>query len=259
MISSKVRSFIAASTLFFLPQLSYAVATDINGALSDRGGAFALGNVDARSYDGPGFDAFQPFNSFVGSEILAINSFTGGALGSRHEFFLLSEVAHYDGYMIPGVGDEFGVLDSNNDFATILPKEFRPGDSAVITQGANEELTLALKSPEGMFSSVDGDNADGAAHLLGKRVEKAGTVFIQHADLYGGSLTFDLQVGDIVLFIEDLLLSGNMLYGGMDTDSDYNDLVVVMRSEPLPEPATLFLLGAAGLLGAGAKRRKAAL
>lgn len=216
---------------------------------------FVLGDVNDRSYDGPGFDAFKPFDAFTSSEVLSVNTFTGGDSAVKHELFLLSEVAYYDG-TIPGLGDTFGMLGAGGGYNEVIEAGFNPGDSASIVQGKDEEFTLAMKGPEGTFSSIDGDNADGAAHILGKEVTSAGTVFIEHANLHGASLFFDLQVGDIVLFIEDLLISGNKLFGGLPTDADYNDMVVVVRTTEVPEPATLMLLVPA--LCAASRRRKQA-
>lgn len=242
--------------IFFSVQQSYAVS--LNNATSSRD-TFTLGDPDARSFDGTGFDAFKPFESFVSGGLLSISAFTGGETGSLLEVFMLQEVTAYGGQNA-GFVDNFGVLNSSGDFVSILDSTTgNPGDSASILQGADEQFTFALKAPDAIFSSIDSDNPDGGAHILGAQITTAGTVTIDPANLFGASLTFDLQVGDIVLFIEDLLASGNSVnfipeFG----DFDYNDLVYVVRNTAteVPEPSTVCLMLAG--LGAlfGVRRRE---
>jgi len=251
---ARVGAFVVVSlAVFSLPSESFAVT--LGDATTVRAG-FSLPPVDDTSYDGPGFDAFKPYQSFTSSSFLEVGTFDGGTFGSNLDFFLLSEVAFYDG-QVAGLGDAFGLLDSNGNFSSVIDPAQNPGFSTTVVQGSDEEFTLALQSPEGLFSSIDEDNPDdGAPHFIAQEVTQAGQVTIQNANLLGATLTFNLQVGDIILYIEDLLARGNMLNNGIPSDFDYNDMVVVLRSEPIPEPATCLLLGAGLSSMAIARRRR---
>lgn len=252
--SSCLRILAVFSLLGILLSPEFSEATSLQDAISPRAN-FTLGNVDLNSYDGPGYDAFKPFSNFTDSTISSVSSFSGSQHGgSQVEFFLLSEVAYYDG-RVPGLGNSFGVLNANGDFVSVLGPGANPGAAKSLIQGDDEEFTFALNSPEGEFSSIDSDNEDKAPHILAMQVTKAGEVSIPNANLLGILHTFNLQVGDVVLFLEDLFYTGNMLQNGLPSDFDYNDMVVVVRSQPIPEPATMFLLGA-GLAVFGRKRAR---
>lgn len=266
MICSAVRKFaVGALAVVVTTSAVPADAATFYDFASSRG-SFSVSGVDGVSYDGRGFDAFTPFAGFTSNEVLRFSSFSGvsetvsgiSGGGSRIDFFLLSEVCYYDGNHVPGLGDEVGIVDqATGNFTPVLGALTNPGDSASIIVGQNETVSLALQSPEGLFTSVDADNPDGAAHLLGLQVTKAGTITIPNANLWGLSLTFELLVGDIIVFNEDLLTIGNFLQGGLPSDFDYNDVVYVIRHTAVPEPSTYLLLALALATIAYFKRREA--
>jgi len=92
-------------------------------------------------------------------------------------------------------------------------------------------------------------------------VEEAGAVVVPHANHAGTiSSSFDLEVGDLVIFMEDLLATGNVHLPGKNSDFDYQDAIVILRSDALPgteipEPASMLLLGI-GAGGALLRKRK---
>lgn len=207
-----------------------------------------IGKVDTVSYDGPGYNAFSPFAGGVNSQdVYKVDSFTGHDRGSHLEVFLLSEIAAFDGNHDPSIANQFGVLNSNGDFISLINSAVDdPLASASITQAPGEELTLALKSPEGLFSSIDADNPDKAMHILAKKVESDREIEVPSTTLQSTDpLKFSLLAGDIILFIEDMLIAGNEPLLGVPStsDFDYNDMVVVVRQVEVPEPATVLLFG----------------
>ncbi len=255
-----LRQLVVVATFFAVGVLNAAPASAVpfSAAASSRG-TFSISGVDSVSYDGRGFDAFQPFIGATSNDVLRFDKITGASGGSKLDFFLLSEVAAYDGVSIPGVGDSIGVIDSNNNFISALDPSTTPGAVGSLILADGQDYALGLQSPEGLFSGVDANNPDGGtAHLIGLQVTHDFLVFIQKANLWGMSLMFQLLEGDYIVFGEDLLTSGNMLEGGLAADFDYNDVVFVIRHTQIPEPGTLGLLAAALGLGAWRKRRKAA-
>ncbi len=239
---------------------SSAVAVPLSGSYDSRGSfVFPQGDVSQSSYDGASFNAFTSFSTFTTPDLLKLNSFTGQPLGSQLEVTLLSESAAFDGSLFPSYANKFGVLNSSSNFTTLLDSTTASaGSSATFTQGASESLTFALISPEGTFSSIDVNNPDGQAHILGKVVDKAGTFTISPTSLYNtAALTFNFEVGDIILFIEDMQAAGNVtnfIVPGI-WDADFNDMVVVIRQTALPEPSTVVFM-ALGLLALAYKKRK---
>lgn len=253
------RSLAVLSTILICGTAS---AASLDSSYDSRGAfSFPLGDVSVSSYDGPAFNAFSSFSTFTAPDLIKLNSFTGHPLGSQLEITLLSESACFDGTMFPTYANKFGVLNASGDFTSLIDsKTATSGASATLTQGASESLTFALMSPEGMFSTIDLNNSDSQAHILGKVVDKAGTYTIDPTNMFHNTpLTFDFQVGDIILFMEDMRSSGNVtnfIVPGL-WDADFNDMVVIIRQTALPEPTTaaLLLFGAPALI---ARRKRQA-
>jgi len=99
--------------------------------------------------------------------------------------------------------------------------------------------------------------------MLALQVDKDGTVNLPFSNVRGTNpVSFNLLSGDIILFIEDMRLSGNVSSGLVPfaSDFDYNDMIVVVRQSALasavPEPTSLLLLGSA-IFGLNRKRKAA--
>jgi hypothetical protein len=238
-----------------------ASAVPLSDATEVRSGFnFPNGAVNGSSYDGPGFDAFSSFASFTSPDLLKVNSFTGQPAGSQLEFTLLSEAAAFDG-TTTGYANRFGVINSQGDFTSVIDTAAASaGATGTLGQGAGESFKFALQSPEGLFTTEDSQNVDGAAHILAMKVNKSGDFTVDPTSLHGTSpLTFSFLEGDLILFIEDMKAIGNLtsFLVPESGDFDYNDMVVVVRqSSQVPEPATCLLLGSALLGAAGSRKRK---
>ncbi len=213
------------------------------------------------SYDGSGRDTVSLFKPFSDGQFYQLGTIASQSVDIRYSATLVSELSYFSGDHpdYQGVNsNKFGYKNVNGSYTSLIDSDNRnPITTSSYIQTAGQEFNFALKSPEGLFYSKDSLNPNGgSANILGLRVTTAGTVNIGESTLFGGGpLSFNLQVGDIVLFMEDMRLSGNqsVLFFG---DFDYNDMAVVLRSSEVPEPATLLLLGF-GALGGALRKKKA--
>ena len=285
--SNSRRSFlVAAAALFVMPASGYAIGFSESLVVREDVAALSTG-ADARSFDGLGFDLLADFSEFTSGELFQVDPFAPLSGSSSIEVTLLSEVCGFCGQE-PDFTDSFGLLGPDGEFVSIIDGgPAVAGDTASIEIEGDGEFTLALQSPQTILSAVDADNEDSSAHILAAVVENSGTAVIDNADLFGASLAFDLEVGDILIFVEDLLASGNTVpFVPEAGDFDFNDLVFVVRevalggtigaleegegetalpdlvdAEPgaateVPEPSTYLLL-LLGLFGFAARSRTA--
>ncbi|MCC6220411.1 MAG: PEP-CTERM sorting domain-containing protein [Deltaproteobacteria bacterium] len=228
---------------------SGVLAVSLDSATTVRSD-FSFGD---NSFDGPNFtpfgsdNLFQHFDPFTDGSLLEVDSFTGGELGQNLELFNLAELASFDGYA-PAMSNSFGFVDSSDNFLSLLNAGDNPGASAIYSQASGEELTFALQNSDGTLLSVDSRNEGNAVQMLGTWITEGGNLNVPISNLHGfsGAITFDLMVGDLVLFIEDLKPDANHPeFGVFGSDFDYNDFIVVVRGSPIPEPSTVVLFALA--------------
>lgn len=244
------------STIFVLGTVSNAAALPLTDAATVRP-SFTVGG---QSFDGNGSDSINAFDNFTSSDFLRFGTVTDNtASGTRYDIFFLAEVAFYDGNQLPGSANKFGKLTNGGagTFQTTLDSNTKnPGTGVAVsfTSNPGEQFDLAILSPEGkLFSADDNLNTNSAPHILGKVVTTAGTVTLQSVFTLNQMLSFNLLVGDLVLFFDDQSDNANTI-----ADLDYNDMVLVIRqttTATVPEPTSMLLLFS-GLGAAAIRRRK---
>lgn len=246
MNSKALTTLLVAVFIFFTSSIANAVSFTGETMF---GGSDLHTDVDERSYDAPEFNAFTPFDNVADiSNVLMLDSFFPDSGGTQLEVTMLSEAAGY------ADRNAFGIV-TNGGYNEVLSGSDTIGDSGtIVLDEGNGESKFAMNSPQGIFTTDNADNADGATHIVALEVTQSGSVFIENATLSGASFVYDLLVGDLVLFMEDLLVVGNV-NNLNPSDFDYNDMVVVVRQSEIPEPATAVLF-TIGVLGMGLRRRK---
>jgi hypothetical protein len=202
-----------------------------------------------RSYDGPGYNTINTASSVVPLNFMQYSSFDGGPAGTQYEIFFLSSVAAYKNQ------NEFGLLNDKGEFVSSVKGSSKLGTKTSYTQGASETLSFGFRSPESLFYADKEKNADKREHMLAVQATQNALLTIPRADLMGNSISFNLLAGDMIFFIEDML-QFSTAFGGRGADFDYNDFIAVVRAKPIPEPATMTLLGLGSLVAL--RRRRAA-
>lgn len=236
---------ISSALLFISAVISLASTSAFAGPIFSSTSAIfpALGNLETKSYDGPGFNGVGHVGAVSTLNFLELSNFDATPTGVDYEMYFLSSVAAYKDQ------NEFGLMNDKGDFVSSVKGSSALGSKSTYSQAPSENLKFAFRSPESTFFSDPTENADGALHMLALQASKDALVTIPQADLQGNSMAFNLLAGDFVFFLEDML-STSGFRGLPGADFDFNDFLVVVRAKraEVPEPATLFLLTSAGLL-----------
>ncbi|MBW4495295.1 MAG: DUF4114 domain-containing protein [Oscillatoria princeps RMCB-10] len=233
--------------------------------------AFTFGN----SWDGPGKSLQNELDKITvgGPKIDTVNDqtgfevFTNTATGSSIASFIF-EIAGF------APTNKFGIYNQTGDKALLFEGRNDSGDRAVVDFLADGSISVSSRGrlPGYTGPTIDRDYLN-FGNIFGFYLERGdGTTFYtentrnqgdyQQAVIYQGNNETQIQIpgksagtftdNEFIIAFEDL-------WRGGDTDSDFNDMVVMVESvEPIsvPEPATLAGLGlVAGALTLKGRRK----
>ncbi|MCC6933950.1 MAG: PEP-CTERM sorting domain-containing protein [Deltaproteobacteria bacterium] len=251
---NKTAKLIAGSLLAFV--LSYQSAYSSPFTLQPLGSsnANALVNYAVNySWDPTVYrNVFQYFSNETNgwASLSTVNPFKVPTSTYGMEFQLL-----YEGGSLAG-SNNFGINTGGDNFMSVFTGGNRAGDISTIALNDSPVYSFVLDSTDnnyhdnnlndnrGVFYSGT-NNFDFREHIVALQVITSGIVNLN-------GRCFSLVVGDLLLFGEDLADIART--SKIDSDYDYNDMVIRVRASAIPEPATMLLFGSS-LIGLGALRK----
>ena len=254
---SRSTKILALSLLSFV--LSYQTAIASPFTLSPLGTTEANSLVSyaaSHSWDNNAYNnIFTSFSSVTGgwASLANINPFKLTADATTLDFQLM-----YEGAALAGI-NHLGLSVDGSSYTNIFTGSASAGSSTSVTLNDSSTYSFVLDSTDNnyvdnnlndnrsIFTSGD-NNFDLTTHIVALQILVDGIVNI-------AGRSFSVLVGDIILFGEDL---GDVASSSrIDTDYDYNDMVIRVRgggSSAIPEPTTMLLFGSS-LIGLGALRK----